>query len=101
MLAVDDVGQALFLLFEISTTEGWVDVMFAAVDSTSIHMQPLKNNGLHHWWLFFLFMMLGAFLFMNLFVGVIVTAYNEVQADDTGLRWHLPPQDRRPRRRVL
>merc|ERR1719181_2368355 len=75
----NDVGEALFLLFEISTTEGWVDVMFAAVDSTSIHMQPLKNNGPHHWWLFFLFMMLGAFLFMNLFVGVIIERFNQIR----------------------
>ena len=30
----DHIGNAMMTLFEISTTEGWVDVMYAAMDAT-------------------------------------------------------------------
>jgi hypothetical protein len=75
----DNVPEALGLLFEISTTEGWVDVMFAAADGTSIHMQPQTNINYSHVIYFITFMMLGAFLFMNLFVGVIIERFNQIR----------------------
>ena len=36
----DNVFVALMTLFELSTTEGWVTVMHAAVDAVAVDMQP-------------------------------------------------------------
>ena len=38
----DNVGTALFLLYELSSTEGWVDYMYATVDSEGVGMHPTR-----------------------------------------------------------
>jgi len=47
-------------LFEMTSTEGWVDVMNNGIDSTGINNQPSMNN---QWWLviyFIAFMIIGS-----------------------------------------
>ena len=77
----NNVGEAMATLFEISTTEGWVDIMYAAVDATAIHMQPIRayDKRYSQVILYIAFMLLGAFLFMNLFVGVIIERFNQIR----------------------
>jgi hypothetical protein len=41
----NNIGWSLMTLFEISTTEGWVDVMLAAVDSRAEHPGTLGPTG--------------------------------------------------------
>lgn len=63
-------------MFQISTTEGWLDIMNYSVDSVGIDMQPIYYNNVY-WSLFFIvFVGLGDFLILNLFVGVVVNAFN-------------------------
>lgn len=40
----DDVVAAMVTLFGMMTTEGWLDVMWSAVDSTQIDQVPRLNN---------------------------------------------------------
>ena len=40
----DNIFTAFCTLFEISTTEGWVDVMLAAVDSRGPFMHPQRDG---------------------------------------------------------
>ena len=73
---------ALLTLFEISTTEGWIDVMLVAVDSTDIDMQPKENHNLL-WVPFFIFFMLfGCYLTVNLFVGVIIERFGRIREEN-------------------
>jgi len=72
----NNVLEGMFTLFEISTTEGWVDVMLAAVDQQGIEMQPIKNSSLQWVFFFLLFMIFGSFFIMNLFVGVVIDFFN-------------------------
>jgi len=76
----DNTWVALGALFQISTTEGWVDVMLAAVDAPEmIDMQPIVNNN-EAWIAFFVFfMIIGSFLMTNLFVGVIIQNFNDLK----------------------
>ncbi len=75
----DNVLRGFLLLFEISTTEGWVDVMLAAVDQRGIDMQPVRDNN-RYWALFFVvFLVLGAFFIMELFVGVIIENFARIR----------------------
>jgi hypothetical protein len=63
-------------LFQVSTTEGWVDIMNRGIDSVGIDMQPKKNENVS-WSLYFMFfIILGNFLVLNLFVGVVVSTFN-------------------------
>eukprot|EP01084_Bolivina_argentea_P090848 163604_1 len=75
----DNIFTAMGALYEISTTEGWVDVMIAAVDQRGADKQPVKNNQ-PAWVLFFIvFMLLGAIFMMNLFVGVMIDNFKRVK----------------------
>merc|ERR1711968_32154 len=40
----DNVLFSLGALFELSTTEGWVDVMHASIASRGVGMQPIRNS---------------------------------------------------------
>lgn len=74
----DNVAQALLTFFEISTTEAWTSVMYAAVDATDVDMQPIRDKNVMIVWFFMLFMLVGSYLVMNLFVGVIIDNFNKV-----------------------
>jgi len=78
----DALGPALLALFEIFALEAWPDILLALVDASDVNHGPKENAQVGAVWLFVVMIMLGAFFLLNLFVGVIVTAYNEVQADD-------------------
>lgn len=74
----DNVAVALLTLFVISTTEAWTTVMYAAVDATSVDMQPKRDEHLDRVWFFMLFLLIGAYLVMNLFVGVVIDNFKKV-----------------------
>ena len=64
------------------------DILFALTDATDEDHGPVKNSQqLPVCLLFFVLVTTGAFFLMNLFIGVIVTAYNEAQSLD-------PPVDK-------
>lgn len=80
----DNTIWAFLTLFEISTTEGWVDVMWAVVDSRGIDAQPIRDHSILWVWFFMLFIFLGSYLFLNLFVGVTIDNFNRIKAQKDG-----------------
>jgi len=78
----DHLGSALLTLFEIFALEAWPDILIALVDATDQNHGPRENANSASCYLFVLIIMFGSFFLLNLFVGVIVTAYNEVQRDN-------------------
>jgi hypothetical protein len=60
----------------MSTTAGWQDVLINSITSTDIDyaVQDYRDP---FWTIFFiLFMVIGFFFFLNLFIGVVVTTFN-------------------------
>ncbi len=79
----DNVINGMALLFEIATTEGWVDVMYAAIDQRGIEKQPIRDSN-PYWAIFFIvFLIIGAFFILELFVGVTIDNFNKIR-DRTG-----------------
>lgn len=76
----NNVGWAMLTFFEISTTEGWVDVMVTAIDATDIDMQPVRDHNMNWAFFFVAFIMVGSFFVVNLFVGVIIDNFNRMKA---------------------
>ena len=73
----------MLCLFELFTLEGWPDIMWSLADATDSEHGPVENNQqFEAFVLFFVLIVFGAFFLMNLFVGVIVTAYNKAQNID-------------------
>eukprot|EP00933_Yihiella_yeosuensis_P037205 TRINITY_DN31081_c0_g1_i1.p1 TRINITY_DN31081_c0_g1~~TRINITY_DN31081_c0_g1_i1.p1 ORF type:complete len:653 (+),score=71.78 TRINITY_DN31081_c0_g1_i1:39-1997(+) len=76
----DNVWNAILTLFEISSTEGWVDVMYSACDSTSEYVMPARDNAQWIFAPFFVVYMFLSFMFIiNLSVGVIVDKFMDLK----------------------
>ena len=88
----DHVGDALLTFFQMSTTEGWVKIMYSMVDSNGIDMQPIRDNSVV--WIYFciFFMMIGSYLALNLFVGVVIDNFNKMKAQFDGNLAYLTPE---------
>ncbi|KAH8064513.1 hypothetical protein JL722_1389 [Aureococcus anophagefferens] len=86
----DNVFVATLSLFEMATTEGWIDVMYAAVDSTGRANMPRRDENPGWYAVFLIFMLVGSFLFLNLFVGV-VCSFEKMRGDKGG---DIPPRTR-------
>ena len=79
----DNVLSATSTLFQLATTEGWIEIMFNGIDSAGIDVQPVP--GLKKFWaLFFIaFMIVGSFFILNLFAGVVVDTF-QIEKDRLG-----------------
>ena len=66
------LGTSAYTLFQAMTFDDW---------STGI-VKPLMEKGHQHAWFFIMtFMVISAFMVLNLFIGVVVTALDEVTSD--------------------
>ena len=67
----DNIGTAMVTLFVISSREGWEQSMLRAIDSTDVEQGPTFGNNPLQCLFFIVFMFIGSFFLINLFVGVI------------------------------
>eukprot|EP01043_Picozoa_sp_COSAG02_P015309 COSAG02_NODE_650_length_18912_cov_23.728698_4_plen_1651_part_00 len=77
----DNIIEALLVMFELLTLEEWDGVMHSVVDATDKFHGPLRDNSLGFGFAFIFYIIAGSFFILNLFVGVIVSAYNEAKAE--------------------
>uniref|UniRef100_A0A8C2GV84 Sodium channel protein n=1 Tax=Cyprinus carpio TaxID=7962 RepID=A0A8C2GV84_CYPCA len=72
----DNVGAGYLALLQVATFKGWMEIMYAAVDSRSVK-QPIKENSLYMYLYFVIFIIFGSFFTLNLFIGVIIDNFNQ------------------------
>ncbi|XP_054871205.1 sodium channel, voltage-gated, type I-like, alpha isoform X3 [Amphiprion ocellaris] len=74
----DNVGMGYLALLQVATFKGWMDIMYAAVDSPSKQGdQPEYEKNLKMYVYFVVFIIFGAFFTLNLFIGVIIDNFNQ------------------------
>jgi hypothetical protein len=71
----DNVLQSMSTLFQLSTTEQWVVVMYATIDARGIDMQPVRDANPIVGLLWMVFMLFGAYFVINLFVATLVDEF--------------------------
>uniref|UniRef100_A0A3Q4HN74 Ion transport domain-containing protein n=1 Tax=Neolamprologus brichardi TaxID=32507 RepID=A0A3Q4HN74_NEOBR len=73
----DDVGMGYLALLQVATFKGWMDIMYAAVDSQTLpEEQPDYEVNLYMYCYFVVFIIFGAFFTLNLFTGVVIDNFN-------------------------
>jgi hypothetical protein len=105
----DNVVNSLLTLFEISTTEGWVDVMYAGADAVDYYRQPVRDIGPAMSIIFFpLWIVVSNFFILNLVVGVIVDNFmsariegKEALITEEQARWVVKAQQKWLKSRML
>ncbi|OXB72790.1 UNVERIFIED_CONTAM: hypothetical protein H355_002176 [Colinus virginianus] len=65
-----------FLIVD-ATFKGWMEIMYAAVDSTDVEKQPMYEENLYMYLYFVAFIVFGSFFTLNLFIGVIIDNFNQ------------------------
>lgn len=63
----------------MTTTEGWVEVMFNGIDIRGIDLQPKTNENIGLILFFIGFMIIGSQFIINLFVGVVIDNFNTIK----------------------
>uniref|UniRef100_A0A673XWW8 Sodium channel protein n=1 Tax=Salmo trutta TaxID=8032 RepID=A0A673XWW8_SALTR len=72
----DNVGAGYLALLQVATFKGWMDIMYAAVDSRNVN-QPVYEVNLYMYMYFVVFIIFGSFFTLNLFIGVIIDNFNQ------------------------
>ncbi|XP_061763638.1 sodium channel protein type 4 subunit alpha A isoform X1 [Nerophis ophidion] len=73
----DNVGKGYLSLLQVATFKGWMDIMYAAVDSREVEEQPSYEVNLYMYVYFVIFIIFGSFFTLNLFIGVIIDNFNQ------------------------
>ncbi|XP_035382660.1 sodium channel, voltage-gated, type I like, alpha b isoform X4 [Electrophorus electricus] len=73
----DNVGAGYLALLQVATFKGWMDIMYAAVDSRNLEEQPKYEVNLYMYLYFVIFIIFGSFFTLNLFIGVIIDNFNQ------------------------
>lgn len=97
----DNIGEATVTLFEVSTLEMWLDIMYLGIDATGVDQQPLFEYSPAIAGFFVVFIALGSFFLMELFVGATVTSYNMINAESEGSSMQSERQKQQVAKMVL
>ncbi|NWX20914.1 SCN5A protein, partial [Aegotheles bennettii] len=78
-----------------ATFKGWMDVMYAAVDSREIDEQPKFEAFLSMYTYFVIFIIFGSFFMLNLFIGVVISNFNQQRKKISGKDLFLTEQQKK------
>ncbi|XP_039508310.1 sodium channel, voltage gated, type VIII, alpha subunit a isoform X5 [Pimephales promelas] len=73
----DNVGAGYLALLQVATFKGWMDIMYAAIDSRKVGDQPKYEDNIYMYIYFVIFIIFGSFFTLNLFIGVIIDNFNQ------------------------
>ena len=80
----DSIYDAIPLLFEIITTEGWLEVMYLATDSRGFDLTPRQDVSKEASIYFISFIIIGNIFLLNLFVGIVIDKFNRLKEQMNG-----------------
>ena len=80
----DSFWDAMLLLFTAATGDGWEEFMFQGMDAVGPGVAPVRNDFSPASIFFILWLVLGAFTMMNLFVGSVVDNFIKVKTEEEG-----------------
>jgi len=80
----DDFPNAMLLLFIASTGDGWTDFMYTGMDVVGPGIAPQRNDFSPACIFFIMWLLVGTFTTINLFVGSVVDNFGKIKAELDG-----------------
>eukprot|EP01062_Namystynia_karyoxenos_P015967 TRINITY_DN1582_c0_g3_i1.p1 TRINITY_DN1582_c0_g3~~TRINITY_DN1582_c0_g3_i1.p1 ORF type:complete len:2340 (+),score=847.86 TRINITY_DN1582_c0_g3_i1:111-7130(+) len=77
----DNIIFSFLTLFEVSTMELWSTIMFGAIDTVNNQHAPRRDERPWIAIYFIVFIVVGAFFILNLFVGFVIFNFNTVKEE--------------------
>lgn len=65
----------MITIFVMATLEGWPDIMFTTFDANDETIGPIRDNNTEMGYFFLVFIFIGSYFLLNLFVGVLFYEY--------------------------
>jgi len=90
----DNIAESILALFEMATLEGWLAVMYSGVDAREEGLHPIRDFDQAYAIFFVVFIIVGSFFVMNLFVGVTIDKFNEMKEKQEGKSVFLTAEQR-------
>eukprot|EP01060_Flectonema_neradi_P018380 TRINITY_DN251_c8_g1_i2.p1 TRINITY_DN251_c8_g1~~TRINITY_DN251_c8_g1_i2.p1 ORF type:complete len:1907 (+),score=283.84 TRINITY_DN251_c8_g1_i2:95-5815(+) len=81
----DNIGQAVLTLLEVQSTEGWSSIMWRVVDAGGPDEGPTKNAHPYRVLFFIVFLLIGHFGMVSLFVGTLVNSFFATKHKESAL----------------
>ena len=78
----DNVFHGMLSLFVLLTQEGWPDYMFRSTDANDSETGPVKGNYNIIFIYYAIFLLVGTYFLVNLFVGVIMYQYGKAEEEE-------------------
>jgi len=88
----DNIGSAAMTLFDVSTTEGWMEVMASTTDINQLGVSPLPNQAVFHCIYACVQIIIGNFVLLNLIIGVVIANYTKIKNNEEGITPFLTPE---------
>jgi hypothetical protein len=82
----------MLILFEMTTLEMWPDLLYRAIDTSSVDEAPIRDNNRHYVVYFLAVIVISNFFLAQLFLGVVVDSFNEMRDKLNGLGFLTPRQ---------
>ena len=88
----DNFGGALLILYIAATGDGWEEFMWAGMDAVDVGVAPERNDSSYAAFFFILWIVVGNFVSINLFVGAIVDNFTRIKQESDGSATMTPEQ---------
>jgi Ion transport protein len=89
----DNIINALISLFILSTMESWPDQLASALDANDASIGPIYMGSPYNGVFFVVFILVGSFFLMNLFVGVIFVQFSDEQQKEKESKFYMVTDD--------
>lgn len=73
----DNVANGFLSLLQVATFNGWLSILYSAIDSVGVNMQPIFEYSIHMYFYILNFIIFGLFLPLSMLVGVIIKNFNK------------------------
>eukprot|EP00127_Corallochytrium_limacisporum_P001923 Clim_evm78s88 gene=Clim_evmTU78s88 len=80
----DNTFNGFIALFQVATFEGWMEIMSDATSARGIGYQPEENSNRAAYVYFVVFIIVGSFFTLNLFIGVIIDEFAKIKEECDG-----------------
>mmetsp|Transcript_29707 Transcript_29707/g.77007 ORF Transcript_29707/g.77007 Transcript_29707/m.77007 type:complete len:1190 (-) Transcript_29707:1393-4962(-) len=80
----DNVGTAIWVLYQMASVELWSDVMSDAQNAVGRERQPLRDANSHIGLFFVIFMVIGSLTLLSLIVGESIRKFHELKNENDG-----------------
>ena len=82
----------MLVLYVSSTGDAWEEFMWAGMDVRGVGIAPTRNDFSGYSMFFIAWMIVGAFVSVNLFVGAIVDNFTQIKKETEGSAMLTPEQ---------